>query len=374
MKAAPLRITSLDVRPRALVFEDMASRDLLHQIRRIAPSEATVLILGETGTGKEVVARYVHSLSRREGQPFVAVNCGALSETLAESELFGHEKGAFTGADGTKTGWFESANGGTLFLDEVGDLPLKLQVKLLRVLQEREVVRVGSRKAVPIDVRVITATNANLDEAVVAGRFREDLFYRLNVASLRLPALRERPGDILPLAEHFLRVYAQRARLDEVSISAEFVRRLLDYSWPGNVRELENVVHRAILTCREGRIDADDFPLGAGREAALLQEASALPDPSTAALERALLDLYESGEPTLFDRIASTVVTTAFRFCHGNQSETARLLGISRNILRARLLQFGLLSDRRVDASSSHASTSMVGNIGAPGRARCGGS
>jgi len=305
MKAAPLRITStLDVRPRALVFEDMASRDLLHQIRRIAPSEATVLILGETGTGKEVVARYVHSLSRREGQPFVAVNCGALSETLAESELFGHEKGAFTGADGTKTGWFESANGGTLFLDEVGDLPLKLQVKLLRVLQEREVVRLGSRKAVPIDVRVITATNANLDEAVAAGRFREDLFYRLNVASLRLPALRERPGDILPLTEHFLRVYAQRARLDEVSISAEFVRRLLDYPWPGNVRELENVVHRAVLTCREGRIEADDFPLGAGREAALLQEASTLPVPSTAALERALLDLYESGEPTLFDRIA----------------------------------------------------------------------
>jgi DNA-binding protein Fis len=172
--------------------------------------------------------------------------------------------------------------------------------------------------------------------------------------------LRERPGDILPLAEHFLRVYAQRARLDEVSISAEFVRRLLDYSWPGNVRELENVVHRAILTCREGRIDADDFPLGSGREMALLQEASALPDPSTAALERALLDLYESGEPTLFDRIASTVITTAFRFCHGNQSETARLLGISRNILRARLLQFGLLSDRRVDASSSRAPTSLV--------------
>jgi sigma-54-specific transcriptional regulator len=373
MKLAPLRITSLDVRPRALVFEDMASRELLHQIRRIAPSEATVLILGETGTGKEVVARYVHSLSRRDGQPFVPVNCGALSETLAESELFGHERGAFTGADGAKPGWFEAANGGTLFLDEVGDLPLKLQVKLLRVLQEREVVRLGSRKAVPIDVRVITATNANLNEAVAAGRFREDLFYRLNVASLRLPALRERPGDILPLAEHFLRVYGQRARLEEVSISAEFVRRLLDYSWPGNVRELENALHRAVLTCREGRIEADDFPVGSGREMALSHDASAVPDASTAALERALLELYESGEPTLFDRIASTVITTAFRFCHGNQSETARLLGISRNILRARLLQFGLLLDRRLDASSSGAPTNLVGDIGVPGRAQCGG-
>jgi sigma-54-specific transcriptional regulator len=352
----------------------MASRDLLHQIRRIAPSEATVLILGETGTGKEVVARYVHSLSRRDRQPFVPVNCGALSETLAESELFGHEKGAFTGADGAKPGWFEAANGGTLFLDEVGDLPLKLQVKLLRVLQEREVVRLGSRKAVPIDVRVITATNANLSEAVAAGRFREDLFYRLNVASLRLPALRERPGDILPLAEHFLRVYAQRARLDEVSISAEFVRRLLDYAWPGNVRELENVVHRAVLTCREGRIEADDFPGGSGRETTILQEAPAPELPSTAALERALLELYEDGDPLLFDRITSTVITTAFRYCHGNQSETARLLGISRNILRARLLQFGLLSDRRGDVSSSQVSTNLVADIDGLGRSRLQGS
>ena len=370
MKGAALRITStLDVRPRALVFEDTASCNMLNQIRMIAPSEATVLILGETGTGKEVVAQYIHSLSRREKHAFVPVNCGALSETLAESELFGHEKGAFTGAEATKLGWFEAANGGTLFLDEVGDLPLKLQVKLLRILQEREVVRLGSRKAVPIDVRVITATNANLEEAIAAGRFREDLYYRLNVASLRLPALRERPGDILPLAEHFLRVYAQRSRLDEVTISAEFVRRLLDYSWPGNVRELENVVHRAVLTCREGRIEGDDFPLGVAREIVALQEVPSKVKSSTLALERVLLELFESGDTGLFNRITSAIVTSALRFCHGNQSETARLLGISRNVLRARLLQFGLLKPSPgLEAMSMENSQDSYG-IGAAGKA-----
>jgi sigma-54-specific transcriptional regulator len=344
MTVTSLRVTpTLDESGRSLVFEDSASRELLRQIRRIAPSDATVLISGETGTGKEIVARYVHSLSRREGQPYVAVNCGALSDTLAESELFGHEKGAFTGAAGAKSGWFEAADHGTLFLDEIGDLSFKLQVKLLRVLQEREVVRLGSCKVTPIDVRLIAATNVNLEDAVTKGTFREDLLFRLKVVTLRIPALRERPGDILPLAERFLRIHAERAQLGAVTVSAQAVQRLLDHAWPGNVRELDNVIHRAVLTCRDGHIEAEDVQLDAVRELPVLTPVTAS---GTAALERALRALYESGQPKLFDCIDSTIINTAFEFCHRNQSETARLLGISRNVLRARLMQFGLLPER----------------------------
>ncbi len=184
------------VRATVLVFNDPRSRELLERIERLAPSEANALVIGETGTGKELVARHIHALSGRSGGPFVAVNCGAFAESLVESELFGHEKGAFTGALQSKAGWFEAANGGTLFLDEIGDLPPSIQVKLLRVLQEREVVRLGSRRPIPIDVRLVAATNVDLADAVVAGHFREDLFYRLHVATIQLPPLRERRGDI----------------------------------------------------------------------------------------------------------------------------------------------------------------------------------
>lgn len=192
------RSLTLSVRASALVFEDPVSRQLLKQIERIAPSDATVLIVGETGTGKELVARHIHALSARRNGPFGALNCAALTESLIESELFGHEKGAFTGALSSKDGWFESANNGTLFLDEIGDLPLGLQAKLLRVLQEREVVKVGARRATPVNVRVIGATNVNLEEAVEAGRFRADLYYRFNVATVQLVPLRDRPGISCP--------------------------------------------------------------------------------------------------------------------------------------------------------------------------------
>src|SRR5262245_46193200 len=209
------------VRAKALVFEDAGSRELLERIEQVAPSEATVLITGETGTGKEIVARHIHELSRRRQHAFVAVNCGAFAESLVESDLFGHERGAFTGATATKAGWFEAAHEGTLFLDEVGELPLSLQVKLLRVLQEREVVRLGSRQPIPVDVRVIAATNANLAEEVAAGRFRSDLFYRLNVAALEIRPLRERPGDIRPLTEYFVDLYCHRLGRGRTVLSAE---------------------------------------------------------------------------------------------------------------------------------------------------------
>ncbi|HTE39763.1 MAG TPA: sigma 54-interacting transcriptional regulator, partial [Steroidobacteraceae bacterium] len=241
------------IRAKAIIFADAKSQDLLQHIERIAPADAAVLINGETGTGKELVARHIHERSNRSG-PFVAVNCGALSQSLAEAELFGHQSGAFTGATETRAGWFEAANGGTLFLDEVGDLSLSLQVKLLRVLQEREVVRVGARKAVPIDVRLVAATNVNLARAVTDGTFRLDLYYRLNVVNIELPPLRERRGDILPLIDYFTRLYAQRLRIPLPHMQPDTIQALLRYPWPGNIRELENVIHVALMVANDNRI------------------------------------------------------------------------------------------------------------------------
>jgi sigma-54-specific transcriptional regulator len=225
------------IRAKALVFNDPRSADLLDHVERIARNEASVLVIGETGTGKELIARRLHECSGRKG-PFLAVNCGAFSESLIDAELFGHESGAFTSASQARAGWFEAANGGTLFLDEIGDLPLALQVKLLRVLQERHVVRLGSRRAVTLDVRLIAATNIDLRQAVEAAHFRADLYYRLSVATVCLPPLRERVADILPLARHFVGVYAPRLGVTEVELSDQAESALRSYPWPGNIREL----------------------------------------------------------------------------------------------------------------------------------------
>ncbi|MGD0959946.1 MAG: sigma-54 dependent transcriptional regulator [Methylomonas sp.] len=331
------RSLSLSVRATALVFEDPVSRRLLDQIERIAPSDATVLIIGETGTGKELVARHIHELSKRRHETFGALNCAALSESLIESELFGHEKGAFTGAIATKSGWFETANKGSLFLDEVGDLPLGLQVKLLRVLQEREVVKVGSRQPVPVDVRIIAATNVNLEEAVAASHFRADLYYRFNVATIHLSPLRERPGDILPLTMHFLKIYADRLGYGDIKISPSTELLLLNYEWPGNIRELENAIHRALLVCPGNCLRPEDFKLSGIRT----MEASQVV--STSSLESSLQRLFEQAPPKLFDIIEETVIRSAFQFNEGNQVQTARLLDISRNVLRHKLALYGML-------------------------------
>ena len=342
----PRKLTT-SIRASAQLFEDPRSVALLERIHRIAPSEANVLIVGETGTGKELIARHVHDLSARRNRPFVAVNCGAFSETLVESELFGHEKGAFTGAFTAKTGWFEAADGGTLFLDEIGDLPLSIQVKLLRVLQEREVVRLGSHRSVPIDVRVVAATNVRLQAAVAAGRFREDLFYRLHVAHLALPALRERPGDILPLARYFIREYHQRLGYGPVRLDVAAERKLQGYAWPGNIRELENVIHHGLLICRDAVLGADDLHLAALHVDA--GEAPAVPVPAnpTRALESALRALFDASGDAIHEHIEASVMRTAFEHCHRNQVQAARLLGISRNVLRARLIKLGEISAQR---------------------------
>lgn len=333
------------VRATVLVFEDPRSQELLRRIERLAPSEANALVIGETGTGKELVARHIHNLSQRRDGPFVAVNCGAFAETLVESELFGHEKGAFTGAITSKAGWFEAANGGTLFLDEIGDLPLNMQVKLLRVLQEREVVRIGSRKAIPIDARVVAATNVNLADAVAAGKFREDLFYRLHVATIHLQPLRERQGDIMPLAEFFVEDHCRRLGYQRVTFSPEAKAKLLAHPWPGNIRELENAIHHALLVCMNQCIRPADLHLVDVRVDSLAVSYSAAPvrESFEATLEKALTDLYEKNLPNLYEHIEERLFRSAYHFCHGNQLQTGRLLGISRNIVRARLEKIGLL-------------------------------
>ncbi|ROR34927.1 sigma-54-dependent transcriptional regulator [Inmirania thermothiophila] len=237
------------------VAEDPRSREVLALARRVAASEATVLLTGESGTGKEVVARYIHRRSPRGAGPFVAVNCAAIPENMLEAILFGYEKGAFTGAYRSTPGKFEQAQGGTLLLDEISEMPLALQAKLLRVLQEREVERLGGRETVRLDVRVLATTNRRLREEVAAGRFREDLYYRLNVFPLHLPPLRERPGDILPLARHLLARHVPAGRpLPRLTAAAE--RLLLAHHWPGNVRELENALQRALILADGGEVDA----------------------------------------------------------------------------------------------------------------------
>lgn len=341
------RSLSLSVRATALVFEDNVSKRLLEQIERIAPSDATVLIIGETGTGKELIARHIHALSKRKNAIFGALNCAALSENLIETELFGHEKGAFTGAVATKAGWFETADKGSLFLDEVGDLPLGLQVKLLRVLQEREVVKVGSRQPIPVDVRIIAATNVNLEEAVAASHFRADLYYRFNVATIHLQPLRERPGDILPLTQHFLKIYAERLGYGEIKLSPATELVLLNYDWPGNIRELENAIHRALLVCPGNRLRPEDFKLSG------IRTVNSSPVVSTSSLESSLQKLCEQSPPKLFEIIEETVIRTAFQFCGENQVQTARLLDISRNVLRHKLSLYDMLphnGDKKIES------------------------
>jgi sigma-54-specific transcriptional regulator len=358
----------LTIRAKALVFHDPQSRLLLDHVERLARSDATVLVTGETGTGKELIARHIHATSGRSG-PFVAVNCGAFSETLIDAELFGHEAGAFTGASHARAGWFEAANGGTLFLDEIGDLPMPLQVKLLRVLQERQVVRLGSRRPIALDVRLVAATNIDLARAVTAQHFRADLYYRLSVAGVRLPALHERQADILPLAEHFIGVYCNRLGILTLPLSAEAGHALRHYSWPGNIRELENVIHYALIVCAGDEIQFADLklvpllPPTDRRLAAAAGSSGAGPSPADAqagappqaapvrpsADARARLpgvfdELLREGGDGLFDAVERALVHAAFEHAHRNQVRSAKALGVTRNMVRTLLKRHGLLA------------------------------
>lgn len=352
----------LSIRAKALLFHDPRSIELLEQVERIARSDATALVIGQTGTGKELVARHIHDLSGREG-PFIAVNCGAFSESLIDAELFGHETGAFTGASQARSGWFEAANGGTLFLDEIGDLSLALQVKLLRVLQERQVVRLGSRRPIALDVRLIAATNVDLHKAIEADRFRSDLYYRLSVAVINLPPLCDRPGDILPLANHFIATYGDKLKLKNITLSEDAKEALQSYDWPGNIRELENVIHYALIVCHDDTIQGDDLRLVGAmhRKNHLSNDASSRNNTVSSQsgtkkiiaaetghsakqrLEKLIGEFIDNDEPNLFDSIEETVIRTAFALCNKNQVHTAKILGISRNILRTHLKRFNLI-------------------------------
>ena len=304
---------------RNVIGKSPAMRQLLGMISAIAPSEATVLITGESGTGKEVAARLIHANSNRRKGPYVAVNCAALSETLLESELFGHEKGAFTGAEKRREGRFLAADKGTIFLDEVGEIPLAMQVKLLRVIQERELQRVGGDQTIRVDVRILAATNRDLKREVEEGRFRQDLYYRLNVVSLQLPPLRERGEDIPLLAMHFLTMFAERNAKIVKGFTPAAMDRLLKYAWPGNVRELENVVERAVVLLIGEYVSERELPPGLTED----NEAGKAPK-------------RDFGNMTL-EEIERMAVLDTLEQVGGNKSEAARRLGINRKTLLAKL-------------------------------------
>ncbi|MBI3029821.1 MAG: sigma-54-dependent Fis family transcriptional regulator [Candidatus Rokubacteria bacterium] len=309
-------------RVEGIIGESGRMQEVLSLVRRVAGSDATILIQGESGSGKELIARAIHYASPRAGGPLVSVNCAALPETLLESELFGHEKGAFTGAVAARKGRFELADGGSLFLDEIGDLPLHLQVKLLRVLQEREFERVGSSRPVSVDVRLLAATHRDLEALVRAGRFRDDLYYRINVVTISLPPLRERREDIPLLLDHFVEKFSRRNGKRIGGLTRDAREALLRYDYPGNVRELENLVERAVILTRDEVIGLEDLPLG-------VKEREGEP----------------TGETSLTVRVEGLerrMIREALARADGVQTRAAEILGISERVLRYKLKKYGL--------------------------------
>ncbi|HRR40202.1 MAG TPA: sigma-54 dependent transcriptional regulator [Syntrophales bacterium] len=305
-----------------IIFKSPAMENLVNMAGRVAASRATVLIQGESGTGKELLARLIHNLSPRSERPMIAVNCGAIPETLLEAELFGHEKGAFTGATGRRIGRFEEADGSTLFLDEVGEITPPVQVKLLRFLQEREFQRLGGNQTIRADVRVISATNRDLEARIREGAFREDLFYRLNVVVMSIPPLRERKADIPLLTEHFLKRYARENGKEVSGLSREATDLLLKYDYPGNVRELENIIERAVVISRGPVISVEDLPFQERTPENGRERSGGLMKDSVEALEQRLIE-------------------DAMRQVNNNQSRAADLLGISERMLRYKLKKYG---------------------------------
>jgi DNA-binding NtrC family response regulator len=316
--------------PQAILVGDSAAlKGVIEIVSQVAPTDATVLLLGESGTGKEVVSRLIHAFSSRLGNPFVALNCGAIPEGLVESELFGHARGSFTGATEARAGKFVEADNGTLFLDEVSELPLSLQVKLLRVLQDRTVTPVGESKSKLVNTRVVAASNQDLEALVKEGKFRNDLFFRLNVVPILLPALRERAEDVLPLANHFL-ASANRRSHKNITLSEPALLAMQLYSWPGNVRELENLLERMVILNRTGVIGIEDLPASVRSSSADLAAASTTSSPTGA------IDLVAT-----LARIEAALIDRAMRTSGGNKTRAAELLGLSRTTLLDKLKRAG---------------------------------
>ena len=312
-----------------IIHQDPRMTEVLRLADQVAPSEASILITGPSGTGKEIIAHYIHNKSKRKGSPFVAVNCAAIPENLLESELFGHEKGAFTGAVARRLGKFEESNGGTLLLDEISEMDPRLQAKLLRAIQEREIDRVGGKKPVKVNVRIIATSNRNMEEAVAKGEFREDLFFRLNVMNIRLPPLHERPKDIPVLAEYFVKKYSVANGIDERPISPDVMTALCNHKWQGNVRELENTMHRSVLLATGQEIDMQSIMLtdGTGNKAAEVSHANN-PDPQGLVGQ------------TVADVERNLIIDT-LTHCLGNRTHAANILGISIRTLRNKLKLYG---------------------------------
>jgi two-component system, NtrC family, response regulator len=313
-----------------IVGESKVMQEILALVKRVAQSRATVLVTGESGTGKELIARAIHQCSTRASKSFISVNCAALTETLLESELFGHERGAFTNAVAMRKGRFELADGGTLFMDEVAEMSQALQVKLLRILQEMEFERVGGTRTIKVDVRVVAASNRDLKEEVEAGRFREDLFYRLNVVHLHLPSLRQRQEDISLLAAHFIKKYVQENLRDKTRITPEALNLLSQYAWPGNVRELENVMERAVILCSDNTITPQDLP------------AELAPAPEEHHLEIDRFIPLHTPLPEALDSIEEQMIRRALEKSGQVQVRAAELLGITKSLLQYKLKKYRL--------------------------------
>ena len=328
------------------VIASQISRDLFQMAKRVAMTDSTVLISGESGTGKEVIARYIHTHSTRKTEPFIAINCAAIPESMLEATLFGHEKGAFTGAHQSAPGKFEQANGGTLLLDEVSEMDLSLQAKLLRVLQEREVERVGGRKVIALDVRIIATTNRDLKQCVTEGSFREDLFYRLSVFPIRWPALRERLDDVMPLAEYLLLQHAKKMGRGQLGFSTEAEQRLLAYAWPGNVRELDNIVQRALILQPGDTIYANDLLFDQSAETSisspeLFTDKVSNMNPSQA--EESVVNYSADLKQREYE-----IIVEALNEAGGSKKHAAEKLGISPRTLRykmAKMREDGLVVD-----------------------------
>lgn len=332
--AAVLSAVADDERP--LLVKDPAMKAVTALADQVAPSDASILITGESGVGKEVMARYLHQKSRRADKPFISVNCAAIPENLLESELFGHEKGAFTGALARRVGKFEEADGGTLLLDEISEMDVRLQAKLLRAIQEREIDRVGGSKPVRVNIRILATSNRDLAAAVKEGRFREDLLYRLNVVNLRLPPLRERPGDVGLLAEHFARKYAAANGLPDRPFSEEARRRLLSHRWPGNVRELENAVHRAVLLSVGPEIEERAIRLPDGQP----MSGDAGSQIAGRAAEIASLASGRGFVGQTVAQVEQSLILETLSHCFGNRTHAATILGISIRTLRNKLKEY----------------------------------
>lgn len=328
-------LTAITVDEHKFIYRDRNMMQVVKLANQVAASEASIMITGDSGTGKEVMARHVHNKSRRRGKSFIAVNCAAIPENLLESELFGHEKGAFTGAVARRIGKFEEANGGTLLLDEISEMDVRLQAKLLRVIQEREVDRVGGSRAVKIDIRLIATTNRNLQEAVKEGAFREDLLFRLNVINLNIPPLKDRPEDIRALCKHFAIRYAEFNALPPKNVTDGAMKVLINHSWPGNVRELENTIHRSVLLTAGSEIEASDIVLPDGKPHIEIQSGSSLGDQQTPEGTEPLAATSLIGR-TVAD-VEKDLIIDTLKHCLGNRTHAANILGISIRTLRNKL-------------------------------------